>query len=676
MRRDIRETPLFKEIEDQYRRLLEPAFGSVASASSPVVSPDGRKVALTGVIPERLEGSPTTRVCIVDRATGEIEATTSGPNDDRLPAWSPDGSRLAFLSDRAEKGQNLLYIAPAENLDAPTAAPAVPGTAEYLAWSPDGRHIILGVAGRGADLSGGQGGGTHKAAEDELPSWLPEVDSGVDESDWRRLYLYDVSSGEMRVMSREGLNVWEAAWAGPDRVVAIVSEHPGEGAWYTAPLALIDVASGKERVLYRSEWQLGVPVASPSGERLAVIEAICSDRLVVAGDLLLAEPGSGAATRIDTNGVDVTALTWRDDTRLLFGGLRGLHSVVGEHDASTGQTRELWDTEEGLGIYFPDPARVSPLGEDGFVVMRDSYARYPELVEMAGGQIRTIRSFEHGGVEYLRSIAGTMEEVRWNAPDGLEIQGLLVRPNGSSPHPLITVVHGGPVSATRNRWPADHRVSLGPLLAARGYAVFYPNPRGSVGRGQEFARAVYGDLGGAETYDTLSGIDALVERGIADPERLGVTGGSHGGFMTSWLVTQTDRFAAAVSVAPVNDWHSFHWTTNIPHFDAGFLQDDPTHAAGNYDERSPVMFAKNVRTPTLNVAGGQDRCTPPTQAVEFHNALLENGVESVLVIYPEEGHGVRTMPAAIDYAARVIGWFEDHMPAGRGVNERELAATR
>jgi dipeptidyl aminopeptidase/acylaminoacyl peptidase len=676
MQRDIRQTPLFKEIEEQYRRLLEPAFGSVASASSPVVSPDGRKVAFTGIIPEKLEGSPTSRVCVLNRSTGEIEQRSAGPNDDRLPAWSPDGARLAFLSDRAEKGQNLLYIAQADAIDAAVPAPAVPGTAEYLAWSPDGRSILLGVAGRGADISGGQGGGTHEAAEEELPSWMPEVESGVDESDWRRLYLYDVDSGEMRPLSREGLNVWEAAWAGPDRIVAIISQHPGEAAWYTAPLALVDVETGEERILYRSEWQLGVPVASPSGRRLAVVEAVCSDRLVVAGDPLLVDPETGETTRVETSGVDVTALTWRDDARLLFAGIRGLHSVVGEYNARTGETRELWDTQEGLGIYFPDPARVSPLREDGFVVTRDSYARYPELVEMADGQTRTIRSFEHGGVEYLRSIAGTMEEVRWKAPDGQEIQGFLVRPTGSGPFPLITVVHGGPVSAYRNRWPADHRVSLGPLLAGRGYAVFYPNPRGSVGRGQEFARAVYGDLGGAETNDTLSGIDALVERGIADPNRLGVTGGSHGGFMTSWLVTQTDRFAAAVSVAPVNDWRSFHWTSNIPYFDTSFLQDDPTRANAKYDERSPVMFAKNVRTPTLNIAGGKDRCTPPTQAVEFHNALLENGVESALVIYPEEGHGVRTMPAAIDYAARVIGWFDGHMSAGRASVQRELAATR
>ena len=253
-----------------------------------------------------------------------------------------------------------------------------------------------------------------------------------------------------------------------------------------------------------------------------------------------------------------------------------------------------------------------------------------------------------------------MAEVTWAAPDGLEIQGFLVTPHGSGPHPLIVDVHGGPVSSCRNRWMGQAR-----LLAGRGYAILFPNPRGSTGRGQAFARMVYGDPGGAETGDTLSGIDALVERGIADPERIGVTGGSHGGFMTAWLITQSDRFAAAVAISPVTDWYSQHHTSNIGRFDRLFLQDDPHSPGGKYFERSPVMFAGKVRTPTLQTAGSVDRCTPPTQAQEFHQALLEHGVESVLVTYPQEGHGVGQFPAIIDQTTRIVDWFERHMPARR-----------
>jgi dipeptidyl aminopeptidase/acylaminoacyl peptidase len=150
--------------------------------------------------------------------------------------------------------------------------------------------------------------------------------------------------------------------------------------------------------------------------------------------------------------------------------------------------------------------------------------------------------------------------------------------------------------------------------------------------------------------------------------------------MASWIITQTDRFAAAVPVAPVTDFASHHWTCNIPDFNRLFLQDQPYHAAGRYYERSPIMFAGRVKSPTLTIAGLQDRCTPPGQAIEFHSALREHGVESALVLYPEEGHGVRQFPAVIDYTTRVLDWFLRHMPPdpveGERIEQREVIAAR
>jgi dipeptidyl aminopeptidase/acylaminoacyl peptidase len=200
------------------------------------------------------------------------------------------------------------------------------------------------------------------------------------------------------------------------------------------------------------------------------------------------------------------------------------------------------------------------------------------------------------------------------------------------------------------------------MLLRRGYAVLLPNPRGSVGRGQDFVRQVLGDMGGADTYDHLSGLDHLISRGLVEPGRLGVTGGSYGGFMTSWLITQDPRFAAAVSVAPVTNHLTEHLISNIPHFVSLFLADTYTNAGGKYFQRSPVMHAHKVKTPTLNICGGLDRCTPPEEAVQFHNALRENGAKSVLIRYPQEGHGIRNFPATIDCAARVVGWFNEHIP--------------
>ena len=201
------------------------------------------------------------------------------------------------------------------------------------------------------------------------------------------------------------------------------------------------------------------------------------------------------------------------------------------------------------------------------------------------------------------------------------------------------------------------------MLLKRGYAVFFTNPRGSAGRGQEFARHVYKDMGGAETADHLSGLDSLVKRRVADPSRLGVTGISHGGFMTSWIITQDSRFAAAVPIAPATNYVTQQLISNIPEFVELFFADSYTTPGGQYFQRSPVMHAHQVKTPTLNICGALDRCTPPEEAVQFHNALLQNGVESVLVTYPEEGHGIRKFPAALDCTARMIAWFEAYMPA-------------
>jgi dipeptidyl aminopeptidase/acylaminoacyl peptidase len=174
---------------------------------------------------------------------------------------------------------------------------------------------------------------------------------------------------------------------------------------------------------------------------------------------------------------------------------------------------------------------------------------------------------------------------------------------------------------------------------------------------------VVGDMGGEDTHDYLTGIDALVERGIVDPQRVGLTGGSYGGFMSAWLITQDARFKAAVPLSPVTDWYSQHHTSNIPAFDALFLDDRPRDADGLAWSRSPVMFADRVVTPTLQTAGAKDRSTSPSQALEFHAALIEAGVESQCVIYPEEGHGVRNLPARVDLATRVLDWFRQHMPA-------------
>jgi dipeptidyl aminopeptidase/acylaminoacyl peptidase len=658
MQRDLTKTPRYREVEEHFRQALGPAFGRISGATDADPAPDGGRIAFTGSRFDALEGKPITRICVASVAGQGFEEVTGGPNNDRLPRWSPDGARLAFLSDRAEKGKDQLFLLHADRVGEAVAAPQVPGTIEYLSWSPDGSLILLGVAEEGAELSGAQGSGRAAAASEDFPSWAPEV-RGPELEGWRRAWVFDLAAGEVRPASREGLNVWEAVWCGPGQVAAVVSDSPGEDAWYSAPLAVIDVESGKERIVLHGDDQLGWPAGSPDGSRVAVVRAVCSDRWIVAGDLLLVDPESGDVMPVDTGGVDVTGLAWRDADTLFFIGLRGLDSVAGDVDARTGRATERWTSPEGAGLWYP---AGTPLRDRGFVVVAESYDRPQRVVVVRDGTETSVVSFEHDGTEYLRRVGGRMERVDWPAADGTRIDALLLRPHGDPPYPLVVSVHGGPVWAYQDRW--NLRASTHPILASHGYAVLLANPRGSGGRGQDFARQVYGDMGGGDAGDILAGIEALIERGLVDPERVGVMGGSYGGFMTAWLVTQTDRFAAAVAVSPVTDWYSQHYSSNLSHWDRIILADDQATAGGQFFQRSPLMHVRQARTPTLLTAGLQDRCTPPGQAVEFHQALLEHGVESELALYPEEGHGVRNLPAIVDFCTRVLDWFERHMPAG------------
>jgi dipeptidyl aminopeptidase/acylaminoacyl peptidase len=660
MPRDLRDTARYREVEAHFRRALEPGFGRITAASDLDVAPDARRVVFTGARLDALEGVPSGRICIADLDTGELDEVTHGPNDDQAPRWSPDGTRVAFLSDRQRAGRMQPFVLEADRLGEAVALPEIEGTVERLAWSPDGRRLLLCAAGLGADQAGASGSGSTGRAE-ELPSWVPAVEGGDATDEWRRLWVLDLETRAVRRLSGEKTNVWEASWCGTDAVVAVTSDAAGEDAWYDAALVVLDVATGDERELVTSDVQLGVPTANVDGSRVAVIEALCSDRIVVAGTLLLVDPATGASVRVDAGAVDVSDACWIDRDRALVAGLRGMESVFGVVDASTGTFREVWSSPDGSGQWFPS---ARPTGADGFVSVLEGLDHPPAITVVRNGTPRAVATFAHEGTEYLAGAVGRAERVTWEAPDGMEIEGLLLVPDGPGPHALVVNIHGGPVWAFTSRWPRHY---VHPL-AARGYAVLMPNPRGSAGRGRAFAQMVVGDMGGADAHDVLSGIDALVERGVADPARVGVTGGSYGGFMSCWLPTLDDRFAAAVALSPVTDWYSQHFNSNIGRWDADFLAAEPSDAGGPYRDRSPVMFAGRVRTPTLVTAGANDRCTPPGQAVEFFRALRWSGVETELVLYPEEGHGVRKLPAIIDLCTRMIDWFERFMPPNRSAS--------
>jgi dipeptidyl aminopeptidase/acylaminoacyl peptidase len=652
MRRDLRETPLYREVEAFYRSALEPGFGRISDARDPQPSPDGRWVAFTGEVLDRLEGHGSTRICLAAADGSGWRTVTSGPNDDAGARWSPDGRTLTFLSDRAVPGRMQLYALDAEGIGEARPLPAVPGVVEHHRWSPDGERILLIVAGEGAEQADALGSGT-LGPETELPSWVPDVESWHDADEWRSLWILDIRSDRARRVSAEGLNVWEATWVGDDSIVGIVSDAPGEGAWYTAALAAIDLGTGRERILHRGDAQLQFAEGAPGGSLVAVVEAVASDRYVLAGDLLLVDVDSGSVLRVEV-GADVSSARWRGQ-RLLAAALDRLDAVVLDVDRQ-GRARELWRTAEAVGGYQPEAA---PLGDgDAFACVRSSAHRPPEVVAV-DGNVRTLASLRHPGHDAMLAHVGGRRRLTWTAPDGLEIDGLLTMPPGEGPFPLILDVHGGPIGAVTDGWPS---VATS-LLLARGYASLAPNPRGSSGRGRAFAAMVVADMGGADALDDLAGVDAVIDAGVADPERLAVMGGSYGGFMAAWLPTLDDRFRAAIAISPVTDWYSEHYGSSLIDWVGDFLGADPDTPGGDHHARSPVFAGERLCTPTLLTAGLRDRATPPGQAVEMYRALRARGVPAEVALYPMEGHGVRDLPAGLDLVTRIVAWLDRFVTA-------------
>ncbi len=327
-----------------------------------------------------------------------------------------------------------------------------------------------------------------------------------------------------------------------------------------------------------------------------------------------------------------------------------------EVDVTTGIAKERWATREaGEGFFLA----AAPVGDDVAITL-SSAARPPELVVVSGHDPRTIVSTANDGTEMVRSTIASRQVLTWAASDGLEIQGFLTLPRGDGPFPLILNVHGGPVWAFADSWPGTFMA----YLLSRGFALLQPNPRGSWGRGRDFASRVVGDMGGADALDLLAGVDHVLEMGVADPKRIGVFGGSYGGFMAALLPCLDQRFAAAVSIAPVTDWYSERFDSNLGVWAQDFLGGDPLDRQEHYRERSPVFLAERNRTPTLLTAGLRDRATPIGQATEFYRALRERDVPADLALYPLEGHGVRTFPGIFDLVTRTVAWFERFMPPG------------
>ncbi len=447
--------------------------------------------------------------------------------------------------------------------------------------------------------------------------------------------------------------------------MAVASEDPSESGWYHARLVLVDLEGRTVRVLHVPEHQIQGPAVDPTGRRVAFLEGWSSDRGLLAGDLRVLDLAGGEPVPTAGGRSDLSWVAWRDPDSLWFAGWEGFGSAFGVIGAD-GEVR--WESVDP-GIVGPSSfhAQLEP-SPDGrsLVAVREALRTPPEVVARPSeqhGAWRSLTSFNRRVADALEAYPD-VRELEWTGADGLPIQGLLLVPDrGRPPYPTVVVIHGGPTWAWKRAFDPGSAL---PLWAA-GFAVFLPNYRGSTGRGQGFTRANLRDPAGAEFDDILRGIDHLVGLGIADPGRLGVTGGSSGGYLTAWAAVTTDRFRAAVMVAGITDMLSCHLTCNHAFSEVMFGGDQRApEALRLFEERSPIMHVARARTPTLILHGAEDRCTPLGQAEELFKALVLNGVETELVVYPREGHGFREREHALDAERRTVAWFARHLIGEEG----------
>ncbi|HEU4327058.1 MAG TPA: S9 family peptidase [Roseiflexaceae bacterium] len=637
------------------------------------ISPDGGLVACVIGDDWKDYRCPRQRqVWLLSPQNGALWPFSDGPRADHTPRWSPDGRRLAFLSDREPDFQTRIYLGDRDG-GVPVALGDLPGEPSDLAWSPDGTRLAF------------------LMKDTDSPAEQRRRDQGDDaivyegQPRWQRLWTVDLVTGAARAITGEA-QIWEFDWLPDGGFVVLSSAAPYEWSWYGARLERVGAEGGPPLPLWNpGQRQIGCPRASPDGSLLAWLCCTWSDRGVNGGDLLVMSSDGGAPRNVMAGYPgSVWWFQWSPDGAALdFLAHEGGETVLGRIELPSGVRTVRWRAPVALETEYS----AQHLARNGtFAAVLSAPDVPPELwigcpttvpesagvceeEETRGWHQRSLAgaSAALAGWRRLTWLQPSLEglalgetrALRWRAPDGLAVQGLLLLPIGYQPSrrvPLITWVHGGPASLFDTGFFCSPRLPH-QLFAGAGFAVLLPNPRGSTGWGTAFTEANIGDLGGRDFADIMAGIDALVARGIADPERLGIGGWSYGGFMSAWAITQTARFRAAVVGAAITNWRSFHGTASIAAWDRIAWDADPYAVGGRFDQGSPVCHIGRARTPALILHGQDDTVVPAGQSYELFRALKDSGVPAELVLYPREGHSLSERLHLIDRHRRCLEWF-------------------
>ncbi len=570
---------------------------------------------------------PTEETVLVCSADGKVISKFGEKNTRNFsPVLNSDGTKVAFLQKTAQEN-NLVINDLAESL---TENIKLDGEGQQIRWAGDSLLILM---------------------EDKIDHKLKERnEEGMDgrffEEEDRFSSLYQYLPGRGIKQLTRNLQVWEFG-EGSGQVVMVASEKPHERYWYRAKLYGLKLGEEKVDLLYDPDWRsLASPNVSPDGSKVLFIESLRSDRGLTAGDLLLYDFSKKSVSNL-TQGEELSIMNsaWTSKDGISTVWLKEGHFGISQYD---GRWNEIWSAE---GTVLPAFSSQMAYRNGTYYVGFTDRSSPPEVYAISKGSGKKKISDFNSGLTDLISFPA--EIVKWKSEDGTEIYGILrsLGPN----RPLVVDVHGGPTAASTISF-----LDRGTLLLVNGFSVFYPNYRGSTGKGREYAEANRGDMGGKDYQDIMDGLEFLKKSGKIATDNIFITGGSYGGFMTSWAVTQTDVFKAAVGLFGISDWYSFHGTSNLSDWDQIHYDDDP-YSGKLYRKFSPMEYIKNVTTPILLMHGANDPYVPVGQYYQFYRGLSDLGKTVRLLVFPREGHGFSEKKHFEQYQEEMIKWFRKYM---------------
>lgn len=624
------------------------------------ISPDGTEIAYALIVPRRPfeedDGPAWVELHLVG-SDGQSRPFITGEVNLSAIAWLPDGSAVSYLAERDGDEHRTLYVLPRDGGESRAVLELDVAVGSY-AWSPDGKFVAV-LAKDAEDKEKkklAKKGFNQKIFEEDLEAthlWIHQPGTTGDEAEPRRIELAG--------------SVSELNWSprGDRLVVGLAPSPLVDDNLMARRLHIIDVKSGEVTATVDHAAKFGAARFSPSGDHLAFIAGEDLND-PSAGRLMVVSTAKGGTPRqlLAQYPGQVDAIDWLDDSRVAYIGSLRTETEVGTV-AIDGERSLL--VAPGIGTW----RALSVSRQGSTVALIGESANHPrELFRWVAGSSAPQRLTDNN--PRLAQIRFAKQEVvRYQARDGLELDGILIRPRDAREgqrYPLILVAHGGPESHYRNGWMTSYSTP-GQLAAARGFAVFYPNYRGSTGRGVAFSKSSQGDPAGKEFDDLVDGVDHLVASGLVDRAKVGITGGSYGGYASAWGATYySERFAASVMFVGISDKISKVGTSDIPN--ELFLVHDrhwPWESWQLMLERSPIYHAHKGRTPLLIMHGEEDTRVHPSQSMELHRVLKTLGKTPVrLVLYPGEGHGNRRSASRLDYNLRMMRWMTQYLQGEGG----------